>query len=93
MSFDGIFTHLMVQELQKELINGRVNKIHQPYENEVSLRNPFSREKSQITTLCPPELCSNSMYTEAAYSPIPKHRLHFLMMLRKVPRWRNFRIN
>ena len=35
MSFDGIFTHLMVQELQNELVNGRVNKIHQPYENEV----------------------------------------------------------
>ena len=30
MSFDGIFTHLMVQELQNELVNGRVNKIHQP---------------------------------------------------------------
>ena len=35
MSFDGVFTHLMVQELQNQLTSGRVNKIHQPYENEV----------------------------------------------------------
>jgi len=34
MSFDGVFTHLMVQELQNQLTSGRVNKIHQPYENE-----------------------------------------------------------
>jgi len=30
MSFDGVFTHLMVKELQSQLTSGRVNKIHQP---------------------------------------------------------------
>ena len=37
MSFDGIFTHLMVDELNQQLSGGRISKIHQPYENEIIL--------------------------------------------------------
>lgn len=37
MSFDGVFTHLMIQELSKKLLHGRINKIQQPYDNEVVL--------------------------------------------------------
>ena len=35
MSFDGVFTHLIVKELNDRLKGGRVNKIHQPYEQEL----------------------------------------------------------
>lgn len=35
MSFDGIFTHAMAQELNTTLSGGRVAKIQQPYENEI----------------------------------------------------------
>lgn len=37
MSFDGVFTHLMVQELNQVLEGGRISKIHQPYDNELVL--------------------------------------------------------
>ncbi|WP_155287910.1 NFACT RNA binding domain-containing protein [Lacticaseibacillus zhaodongensis] len=37
MSFDGLFTHAMVGELQRQLTNGRVSKIQQPYPNEIVL--------------------------------------------------------
>jgi predicted ribosome quality control (RQC) complex YloA/Tae2 family protein len=37
MSFDGLFTKAMVSELNSSLKGGRINKIHQPYKNEVIL--------------------------------------------------------
>ncbi|MBF8808022.1 MAG: NFACT family protein [Enterococcus lacertideformus] len=37
MSFDGVFTHAMINELRETLLSGRISKIHQPYENEVVL--------------------------------------------------------
>src|SRR5699024_2871560 len=37
MSFDGIFTHAMVDELRYALSNGRVSKVHQPDKNEIIL--------------------------------------------------------
>lgn len=35
MAFDGLFTHAMIQELNEALAGGRVNKIHQPYKQEM----------------------------------------------------------
>lgn len=35
MSFDGVFTHVLVKELQEQLLGGRVAKIQQPYAMEV----------------------------------------------------------
>ncbi|MDR3157238.1 MAG: NFACT family protein [Lactobacillales bacterium] len=35
MSFDGVFLHVLTEELQEKLVSGRVNKVHQPYEKEV----------------------------------------------------------
>ena len=37
MSFDGIFTHTMVDELKELLSNGRISKVHQPYQSEIIL--------------------------------------------------------
>ncbi|MGR3763801.1 Rqc2 family fibronectin-binding protein [Rossellomorea sp. NS-SX7] len=37
MSFDGLFTRAMTLELKDEVLNGRINKIHQPYKNEIIL--------------------------------------------------------
>ena len=37
MSFDGLFTRAMVQELSVLLKGGRISKIHQPYKNEIIL--------------------------------------------------------
>lgn len=35
MSFDGLFTRAMTKELKHEVMNGRINKVHQPYKNEI----------------------------------------------------------
>lgn len=35
MSFDGLFTRSMTKELNENLLHGRINKIHQPYKNEI----------------------------------------------------------
>ncbi|RDI47517.1 Rqc2 family fibronectin-binding protein [Falsibacillus pallidus] len=35
MSFDGLFTRAMVHELVSTIKGGRINKIHQPYKNEI----------------------------------------------------------
>ncbi|OIU72282.1 Rqc2 family fibronectin-binding protein [Rossellomorea aquimaris] len=35
MSFDGLFTRAMTKELKDGVMNGRINKIHQPYKNEI----------------------------------------------------------
>ncbi|MBW3113931.1 NFACT family protein [Bacillus sp. MCCB 382] len=35
MSFDGLFTRNMTKELNESLLHGRINKIHQPYKNEI----------------------------------------------------------
>ena len=35
MSYDGLFTHAMVDELREHILGGRVSKVHQPYNNEL----------------------------------------------------------
>src|SRR5690606_37094554 len=35
MSFDGLFTRAMTNELSAHLKGGRLNKIHQPFQNEL----------------------------------------------------------
>lgn len=37
MSFDGLFTRAMVKELVDTIKGGRMNRIHQPYQNELIL--------------------------------------------------------
>lgn len=37
MSFDGLFTRAMTEELSTQLKGGRINKIHQPFKNEIVL--------------------------------------------------------
>ena len=40
MTFDGLFTKWMTDEVSKEIIGGRISKIHQPlpYEIQLTLR-------------------------------------------------------
>lgn len=81
MSFDGIFTHLMVHELRNELINGRVNKIQQPYENEVIFVIRSQGKNHKLLLSAHPSYariqCTQATYTNPETPPT------FLMMLRK----------
>ncbi len=81
MSFDGVFTHLMVQELQNQLTSGRVNKIHQPYENEVVFVIR-SQGKNHKLLLSAHPTYARVQCTTIAYSN-PETPPNFLMMLRK----------
>ena len=38
MTFDGLFTKWMTDEVSKEIIGGRISKIHQPLPYEIQLR-------------------------------------------------------
>lgn len=81
MSFDGVFTHLMVKELSEELIHGRINKIQQPYENEIVL---IIRSKGQNHKLL---LSAHPSYARVQRTTMnylnPETPPNFVMMLRK----------
>lgn len=81
MSFDGIFTHLMVKELSAELTSGRISKIHQPYPNEVVLVIR-SRGKNRKLLLSAHPSYARVQLTEMNYNN-PDNPPNFVMMLRK----------
>ena len=81
MTFDGLFTHAMIHELNKTLQNGRVTKISQPYPNEVILTIRANR------TNYPVLLSANPRYARFQITQIPYTNpavpTNFTMMLRK----------
>ena len=48
MSFDGFFLHHMVEELRRELVNGRIQKINQPFEQELVLQIRSNRQSHRL---------------------------------------------
>ena len=48
MSFDGIFTRAMVSELNRELENGRIGKVHQPFQHEIILTVRANRKNKRV---------------------------------------------
>lgn len=81
MSFDGIFTHLIVQELTETLINGRVNKIHQPYDNEIILVIRANGSTHKLLLSAHPTYARVQL-TQMTYQN-PDTPPNFVMMLRK----------
>lgn len=81
MSYDGLFTHAMVQELRAKLVEGRVMKISQPYPNEVILTIRSQRKNYPLL------LSANPSYARAQITAIPYTNppvpTNFTMMLRK----------
>ena len=53
MSFDGFFLHHMVEELRRELVNGRIQKINQPFEQELVLQIRSNRQSHPPAPFCP----------------------------------------
>ena len=81
MSFDGVFTHNMVNELSEKLVNGRISKIHQPYDNEIIL-TIRSKGKNNKLLLSAHSSYARIQLTEIAYGN-PDSPPNFVMMLRK----------
>lgn len=81
MSFDGVFTHCMVNELNDLLFSGRVSKVQQPYDNEIIL---VVRSHGKNYKLL---LSAHSSYARIQLTDIPYQNPSepntFCMMLRK----------
>ena len=48
MSFDGFFLHHMTEELRRELVGGRIQKINQPFEQELVLQIRSNRQSHKL---------------------------------------------
>ncbi|WP_288322709.1 fibronectin-binding protein EfbA [uncultured Enterococcus sp.] len=81
MSFDGVFTHAMINELRETLLSGRISKINKPYENEVVLVIR-SRGKNQRLLLSAHPSYARIQITQIDYQN-PDTPPNFVMMLRK----------
>lgn len=81
MSFDGVFTHAMVRELNDQLSTGRISKIHQPYEHEIVLVIRAQGKNQRLLLSAHPSYARIQL-TEIAYTN-PDTPPNFVMMLRK----------
>lgn len=81
MSFDGIFTHAMVNELATLLNNGRVSKIHQPYQNEIVIVMRANGKNHRLLLSAHPSYARIQL-TEIPYEN-PSTPPNFCMVMRK----------
>ena len=81
MSFDGFFLHHMVNELQSELLNGRIQKINQPFEQELVLQIRSNR-KNQKLLLSSHSVFGRIQRTQTTFEN-PAFPNTFIMVMRK----------
>ena len=81
MSFDGVFTHAIINELAQQLVSGRISKIHQPYPNEVVLVIRSQGKNHKLLLSAHPSYARVQL-TEMLYGN-PDTPPNFVMMLRK----------
>lgn len=81
MSFDGFFLHHMAKELQEQLLGGRIQKINQPFEQELVL-NIRSNRQSQKLLISVHSVFGRIQLTQTEFIN-PKTPNTFTMILRK----------
>ena len=81
MSFDGLFTKAMVDELVLSLKGGRINKVHQPYKNEVILTIRANGVNQKLLLSAHPSYARVQLTNEAYDNPSEPPM--FCMLLRK----------
>ena len=81
MSFDGFFLHHMVEELRRELVNGRIQKINQPFEQELVLQIRSNRQSHRLLLSAHP-VFSRIQLTQTTFEN-PAQPSTFIMVLRK----------
>ena len=81
MSFDGFFLHHMVEELQRELVNGRIQKINQPFEQELFLQIRSNRQSHRLLLSAHP-VFGRIQLTQTTFEN-PAQPSTFIMVLRK----------
>lgn len=81
MSFDGFFLHHMVEELRSELVNGRIQKINQPFEQELVLQIRSNRQSHRLLLSAHP-VFGRIQLTQTNFEN-PAQPSTFIMVLRK----------
>lgn len=81
MSFDGFFLHHMVEELRRELLNGRIQKINQPFEQELVLQIRSNRQSHRLLLSAHP-VFGRIQLTQTTFEN-PAQPSTFIMVLRK----------
>ncbi|WP_314065555.1 NFACT RNA binding domain-containing protein [uncultured Vagococcus sp.] len=81
MSFDGVFTRAMTAELKDKLLNGRLSKIHQPYDNEIMLIIRNQGKNHKLLLSAHPAYARMQLTTVDYQNPATAP--NFCMMLRK----------
>lgn len=81
MSFDGFFLHHIVEELRSELVNGRIQKINQPFEQELVLQIRSNRQSHRLLLSAHPVFGCIQL-TQTTFEN-PAQPSTFIMVLRK----------
>ncbi|MCM3767983.1 NFACT family protein [Neobacillus niacini] len=81
MSFDGLFTKAMANELSRALKGGRINKVHQPYKNEIILTIRSGGVNHKLLLSAHPSYARAQLTNEAYENPSEPPM--FCMLLRK----------
>lgn len=81
MSFDGFFLHHMVEELRRGLVNGRIQKINQPFEQELVLQIRSNRQSHRLLLSAHP-VFGRIQLTQTTFEN-PAQPSTFIMVLRK----------
>lgn len=81
MSFDGLFTRAMSLELKELLLGGRINKVQQPFTNEIILSIRANGKNQKLLLSAHPSY-ARIQITEESYEN-PKEPPMFCMLLRK----------
>ncbi len=81
MSYDGIYTHLVVDELVEKIENGRISKIYQPFPQEIVLTVRANRKNQRILLSAHPSYARIQLTEEALSNP--DQAPNFCMFLRK----------
>ncbi|WP_427192097.1 Rqc2 family fibronectin-binding protein FbpA [Streptococcus sanguinis] len=81
MSFDGFFLHHMTEELRRELVGGRIQKINQPFEQELVLQIRSNRQSHKLL-LSAHSVFGRVQLTETTFEN-PAVPNTFIMVMRK----------
>ncbi|TWT16361.1 NFACT family protein [Streptococcus sp. sy010] len=81
MSFDGFFLHHLTQELQTQLVGGRIQKVNQPFERELVLTIRHHRQNYKLL-LSAHSVFGRIQLTQTEFQN-PKQPSTFTMIMRK----------
>ena len=81
MSFDGLFTKAMTEEIAALLKGGRISKVHQPYKNEIILVVRSGGKNRKLLLSAHPSYARVQLSEESYENP--KEAPMFCMLLRK----------